>query len=448
MADKKEPEARASKKKGAKKKNSQLEQQIEAVEEPTGPKKYVMLIGDGMGDFYLKELEGKTPLEVAITPGMDFIASYGEIGACQTIPIGMNPGSDVAIMGLLGYPPEKKYTGRGPIEAAARGIELKPEDVAYRCNLVTLRFDGNDLIMEDYSAGHISTEEAVELINSINLKAATDKIEIIPGVSYRHILLWRGGSGGLHTYPPHDLLGQNVWFAFQSYDEEPYLKEFILKAIEILERHPINQRRKMENKRPANAIWPWGQGRTPDLEPFEEKWGLKGAVISAVDLIKGLAVLSGLEVIEVPGATGYIDTNYEGKVEYALSALKEVDFVLIHVEAPDEASHEGDLALKIRAIDEFDRRVVRYLLERIPEVTNNYRILVCCDHLTPIPIRTHSSKPVPWAIFDSQRDRTKRKDTKFCERNAYQSNLFFSSGPALFEYFIERKPKVREEESL
>lgn len=446
MAETKESEAKVSKKKGTKKRATKEEVSVESIDESLGPRKYVMLIGDGMGDFYLKELDGKTPLEVAITPGMDFIASFGEIGACQTIPAGMNPGSDVAIMGLLGYPPEKKYTGRGPIEAAARGIELKPEDVAYRCNLVTLRFDGNDLIMEDYSAGHISTEEAVELINSINLKAATDKIEIIPGVSYRHILLWRGGSGGLHTYPPHDLLGQNVWFAFQSYDEEPYLKEFILKAIEILEKHPINQRRKMENKRPANAIWPWGQGRTPDLEPFEEKWGLKGAVISAVDLIKGLAVLSGLEVIEVPGATGYIDTNYEGKVEYALSALKEVDFVLIHVEAPDEASHEGDLALKIRAIDEFDRRVVRYLLERIPEVTNNYRILVCCDHLTPIPIRTHSSKPVPWAIFDSQRDRVKKKDVKFCERVAYQSNLFFASGPALFEYFIERKPRIEEEE--
>lgn len=444
MVEKKESETKTTKKKGTKKKISQTEAQVEAPLEPIGPRKYVMLIGDGMGDFYLKELEGKTPLEVAITPGMDFIASYGEIGACQTIPAGMNPGSDVAIMGLLGYPPEKKYTGRGPIEAAARGIELKPEDVAYRCNLVTLRYDGNDLIMEDYSAGHISTEEAVELINSINLKAATDKIEIIPGVSYRHILLWRGGSGGLHTYPPHDLLGQSVWFAFQSYDEEPYLKEFILKAIEILEKHPINQRRKMENKRPANAIWPWGQGRTPDLEPFEEKWGLKGAVISAVDLIKGLAVLSGLEVIEVPGATGYIDTNYEGKVEYAISALREVDFVLIHVEAPDEASHEGDLELKIRAIDEFDRRIVRYLLEKIPEVTNNFRVLVCCDHLTPIPIRTHSSKPVPWAIFDSQRDKTKKRDVKFCERNAYQSNLFFQSGPALFEYFLERKPKLEE----
>lgn len=446
MAETKESEAKVSKKKGTKKRATKAEVSVESIDESLGPRKYVMLIGDGMGDFYLKELDGKTPLEVAITPGMDFIASFGEIGACQTIPAGMNPGSDVAIMGLLGYPPEKKYTGRGPIEAAARGIDLKPEDVAYRCNLVTLRFDGNDLIMEDYSAGHISTEEAVELINSINLKAATDKIEIIPGVSYRHILLWRGGSGGLHTYPPHDLLGQNVWFAFQSYDEEPYLKEFILKAIEILEKHPINQKRKMENKRPANAIWPWGQGRTPDLESFEEKWGLKGAVISAVDLIKGLAVLSGLEVIEVPGATGYIDTNYEGKVEYSLSALKEVDFVLIHVEAPDEASHEGDLALKIRAINEFDRRVVRYLLERIPEVTNNYRILVCCDHLTPIPIRTHSSKPVPWAIFDSQRDRVKKKDVKFCERVAYQSNLFFASGPALFEYFIERKPRIEEEE--
>lgn len=410
-----------------------------------GPKKYVLLIGDGMGDFPLRELEGKTPLEVAITPGMDFLASYGEIGSCQTVPSSMHPGSDVAIMGLLGYPPEEKYTGRGPIEAAARGITLRPEDVAYRCNLVTLRFEGKELIMEDYSAGHISTEEATELINSINHKAATDKIEIIPGVSYRHILIWRGGSGGLHTYPPHDLIGKNVWFAFQSYDEEPYLKEFILKAIEILEKHPINQRRKLENKRPANAIWPWGQGRTPDLEPFEEKYGLKGAAISAVDLIKGLAKLAGLEVIEVPGATGYLDTNYEGKVDYGIEALKECDFLLIHIEAPDEVSHEGNLELKIKAIDDFDRRVVRYLLENLPEVTDNFRILVCCDHLTPIPIRTHSIKPVPWIIFDSALHTKKKGDTKFCEKTAYASPNFFKSGPALFEYFIEKKYEPKKE---
>ncbi len=404
--------------------------------------KYIMLIGDGMGDFPMKELEGKTPLEVAITPGMDFIASYGEIGACQTVPPGMHPGSDVAIMGLLGYSPEEKYTGRGPIEAASRGIILRPEDVAYRCNLVTLKFEGNDLIMEDYSAGHISTEEAVQLIEAINRYAATDKIEIIPGVSYRHILIWRGGSGGLHTYPPHDLLGKSVWFAFQAYDEEPYLKEFIIKAIEILEKHPINQRRKMENKPPANAIWPWGQGRTPELEPFEERWGLKGAVISAVDLIKGLAVLANMTVIDVPGATGYLDTNYEGKIDYAIEALKDHDFVLIHIEAPDEVSHEGFLELKIKAINEFDRRIVRYLLEKIIEVTDKYRILVCCDHLTPISIRTHSAKPVPVAIFDSVKDKDKKRDIKFCEREAYRSSLFFKSGPELLQYFLQRRPKI------
>jgi len=432
--------------KGGRKKKVKKEE-VKSTEPSLGPKKYIMVIGDGMGDFPLKELEGKTPLEVAITPGMDFLASYGEIGACQTVPPSMHPGSDVAIMGLLGYPPEEKYTGRGPIEAAARGINLKPEDVAYRCNLVTLRAEGNELIMEDYSAGHISTEEAIELINSINHKIATDKIEIIPGVSYRHILIWRGGSSGLHTYPPHDLLGKNVWFAFQTYDEEPYLKEFILKAIEILERHPVNQRRKLENKPPANAIWPWGQGRTPDLEPFEEKYGLKGAAISAVDLIKGLAKLAGLRVIDVPGATGYIDTNYEGKVDYAIEALKEVDFVLIHVEAPDEVSHEGNLELKIKAIDDLDRRVIRYLLERLPEITDNFRLLVCCDHLTPIPIRTHSIKPVPWVIFDSQLHREKKGDLKFCEKNAYASPLFFKNGPSLFEYFIERTSNLKKESS-
>ncbi len=407
--------------------------------------KYILLIGDGMGDFFMKELDGKTPLEVAITPGMDFIASYGEIGSCQTVPSGMHPGSDVAIMGLLGYPPEEKYTGRGPIEAASRNIVMKPEDVAYRCNLVTLKFDGKDLIMEDYSAGHISTEEAIQLIESINRNAGTDKIEIFPGVSYRHILIWKGGSGGLHTYPPHDLLGKSVWFAFKAYEEEPYLKEFILKAIEILEKHPINQKRKFENKPPANAIWPWGQGRMPELEPFEKKWKLKGAAISAVDLIKGLAKLASLTVIEVPGATGYIDTNYEGKVDYAIEALKQHDFVVIHVEAPDEVSHEGSLELKIKAIDDFDRRVVRYLLEKIVTITDKYRILVCCDHLTPVSIRTHSSKPVPFAIFDSTKAKEKKGEINFCEREAYRSPLFFKSGPELLEYFLQRKPATLNE---
>lgn len=405
--------------------------------------KYVILIGDGMGDFPIKELGNKTPLEVAITPGMDFIASYGEIGFCQTIPSGMHPGSDVAIMGLLGYNPEENYTGRGPIEAASRGIILRPEDVAYRCNLVTLKFEGEDLIMEDYSAGHISTEEAKELIEAINRNAGTDKIEIFPGVSYRHILIWRGGSGGLHTYPPHDLLGKSIWFAFNAYDEEPYLKEFILKAIEILGKHPVNQRRKLNNLLPANAIWPWGQGRAPELEPFFEKWGLKGAIISAVDLIKGLGILTQMTVIDVPGATGYLDTNYEKKVEYALEALKNHDLVVIHVEAPDEVSHEGSLELKIKAINEFDRRVVRYLLEKINEITQKYRVLVCCDHLTPISIRTHSSKPVPFAIFDVTEHKKKKKDIKFCEKEAYQSSLGFKQGAQLLQYFLQRIPKTQ-----
>ena len=415
---------------------------LEKLPPPPKGMKYVILIGDGMGDFPIKEIRNKTPLEVAITPGMDFIASYGEIGACQTVPPAMHPGSDVAIMSLLGYSPEEKYTGRGPIEAASRGITLRPEDVAYRCNLVTLKFEGGDLIMEDYSAGHISTEEAVELIEAINRNAGTDKIEIIPGVSYRHILIWRGGSGGLHTYPPHDLLGKSIWFAFNAYDEEPYLKKFIIKAIEVLEKHPVNLRRKLNNLPPANAIWPWGQGRTPELEPFSEKWGLKGAVISAVDLIKGLGILAKMTVIDVPGATGYLDTNYEGKVEYALEALKDHDLVLIHVEAPDEASHQGSLELKIKAINEFDRRVVRYLLEKINEVAKKYKILVCCDHLTPISIRTHSSKPVPFAIFDVTKHKKKKKDIKFCEREAYQSSLIFKNGPELLQYFLQRKPLI------
>ncbi len=407
--------------------------------------KYIILVGDGMGDFPLKELGGKTPLEAALTPGMDFISQHGDLGLVQTIPPGMEPGSDVANMALLGYRPQEQYTGRGPIEAAALGLSLRPEDVAFRCNLVTIKKQDDRYIMYDYSAGHISTEEAHALINDLNKELANDKLFLHPGKSYRHILVWRGGPEGIKTYPPHDLLGRDIYEAWLVYENEPILRDFLLKAMAFLDKHPINHKRKEEGKLPANALWPWGQGRIPRLEPFEEKWGLKGAVIAAVDLIRGLGVLAGLEVIDVPGATGYLDTNYEGKALAAIRALKEgADFVFVHVEAPDEASHEGSLELKIKAIQDFDRYVVRTVLEETTAQIGEHRLMVVTDHLTPISLRTHASKPVPFAIYDS-RDPEVKRTGGYNEKAASETGLFFRSGEKLLSYFLEREPMLAEE---
>ncbi|NPB08913.1 MAG: cofactor-independent phosphoglycerate mutase [Thermodesulfobacteria bacterium] len=407
--------------------------------------KYIILIGDGMGDFPLKELKGKTPLEEALTPGMDFIAQHGVLGLVRTIPSGMEPGSDVANLALLGYRPEEQYTGRGPIEAASLGITMRPEDVAFRCNLVTLKRQDDRLVMYDYSAGHISTEEAHVLIKDLNDHLASDKLFLHPGKSYRHILIWRGGPEGIKTYPPHDLLGRDIYEAWLVYENEPILRDFLIKAMAFLERHPINRKRREEGKVPANALWPWGQGRMPRIEPFVEKWGLEGAVVAAVDLIRGLGVLAKLKIIDVPGATGYLDTNYEGKALAAVSALKEgADFVFVHVEAPDEASHEGSLELKIRAIQDFDRYVVRTVLEEAAAQIGDFRLLVATDHLTPISLRTHASKPVPFAIYDS-RDPEVKRSAGFNEKSAAETGLFFETGEKLMAHFLEREPNLPEE---
>ncbi len=406
--------------------------------------KYIILVGDGMGDFPLKELNGRSPLEAALTPGMDFIAQHGELGLVQTIPQGMDPGSDVANMSLLGYRPEEKYTGRGPIEAASLQLQLRPEDVAFRCNLVTIERRDKRLIMADYSAGHISTEEARHLISQLNEELSNDKLFLHPGKSYRHILIWRGGPEGLKTYPPHDLLGRDIYEAWQVYEEEPILRDFLLKSMAFLEKHPINLRRRERGKPIANALWPWGQGRIPQLEPFRERWGLTGAIIAAVDLIKGLGVLAGFKIIEVPGATGYLDTNYEGKAQAVVEALSDHDMVFLHVEAPDEASHEGSLDLKMRAIQDFDRYVVRTVLEELTTKIKTYRLMVVTDHLTPISLRTHASKPVPFAIYDSRRTEVKMAEG-YNERTAAKTGLFFKNGESLMSFFLEREPMRKED---
>jgi len=384
-----------------------------------------------MGDYPFSELEGKTPLEAAYTPNMDFIASHGIMGLVNTVPEGMPPGSDVANMSLMGFDPKIYHTGRGPIEAASLGIRTTPEDVVFRCNLVTLTERNNRLFMEDYSAGHISSEEARILIKTLEEKLGSDIFSFYPGISYRHILIWHKGEEAFPTIPPHDVTGKDMSAYITSLPSQ--IRMLMQKARKILTTHPINQARLYKGQRPANSIWPWGQGKRPKMPSFKEKFGLEGAVISAVDLIKGIGVLAGLKVINVPGATGYLDTNYQGKAQYALKALQGSDFIYVHVEAPDEASHEGNLTAKIKAIEAFDAQVVGPVLTAAREA--NIKVMVTMDHYTPISIKTHVAEPVPFAIFCNNLKHY-NEQRPFCEQTAQKNGILVKPGHKLMEIFI------------
>ncbi|MDI6790644.1 MAG: cofactor-independent phosphoglycerate mutase [Thermodesulfobacteriota bacterium] len=397
--------------------------------------KYVVLIGDGMGDYPMEELGGRTPLQAASTPAMDFLAREGELGLVETVPPGFEPGSDVANLSILGYDPASCYTGRGPLEAGSMGITLSPDDVAFRCNLVTLDFmaDGQ-VVMVDYSAGHISTEEARAIVADIRREVKVNGLTLYPGVSYRHLLVWAEGKEKLATVPPHDYTGKDVTAHWGVYEHDPDLINWIAQVLIILRDHPVNERRVKEGKKPANAVWLWGQGRMPYMPKFAERFGIKGAIISAVDLLKGIGVYAGLEPIAVPGATGYLDTNYQGKAEYALAALKEKDLVVVHVEAPDEASHGGNLEEKIKAIENFDQKVVQVVVDGLAEF-GEHRVLLVTDHYTPISIKTHVGEPVPFVIFSSNR-RGRTREAGFNEVSAKETGLFIREGFKLMERFI------------
>jgi 2,3-bisphosphoglycerate-independent phosphoglycerate mutase len=312
----------------------------------------------------------------------------------------MPPGSDIGNLSVLGYDPKACYTGRSPIEAAAMGVSLAPEDVAFRCNLVTLGFEGEALVMEDYSAGHISNEDAKELITTLASELGNESFQFYPGVSYRHLLVWRGGVEAMDLTPPHDISDQPVAPHMPKGEGSKTLLEVMTNAQMLLKAHPVNRQREERGEKTANSIWLWGQGRAPRLNPFVELYGVEGAVISAVDLVKGLGLLAGLEFISVPGATGYLDTNYRGKGEYALEALKDKDFIYVHVEAFDEAGHLGDAEKKVKALEDFDRELVAPLLEGLQSM-GPFRVIICPDHSTPVPVRTHVAEPVPYALWDS-----------------------------------------------
>lgn len=390
-----------------------------------------------MADRPLKELGGKTPLQKASTPHMDRLAREGILGKVRTIPEGMHPGSDVANLSILGYDPRQFYSGRAPLEAASIGVKLKKTDVAYRCNLVTLKFNRNKTraIMEDYSSGHISTEEARELIHDVSNSLGSDTIKFYPGVSYRHLMIWAKGSDELECVPPHDIIGKDILDYLPIGRGEEVLRKLMLNSVDILEGHPVNKNRIKKGKNPGNSIWFWGQGKKPALPTFWEKYSIKGALVSAVDLTKGLGIYAGFELLNVPGVTGYLDTNYKGKADAALEALKKLDFVYIHVEAPDEAGHAGSFRDKIKAIEDFDDLVVGTVIERAVALAD-YRILLLPDHPTPVALRTHTADPVPFVLFDS-RERRNHRGAGFSESLLKREDLLvFEAGHKLMDYFI------------
>jgi len=362
--------------------------------------KYAVLLGDGMADWPLEQFQGKTCLQYAHTPFMDKLASIGQVGTVRTVPDGFPPGSDVANLSVLGYNPALYYNGRSPLEAASMGVELTDNDVAYRCNLVTIKGQGQDAVMEDYSSGHITSEEAAELIQAIQQRLGTDTISFYPGVSYRHLMIWHNGNSAIECTPPHNISGRQINAYFPAGEGSEMLTGMMKTSWDILANAEVNRKRQEKGLKPANSIWLWGQGKKPSMPTFKERYGMEGALISAVDLTRGLGVYAGFEILRVPGATGYIDTNYEGKAEAALRALETVDFVYLHVEAPDEAGHQGDAQTKVMAIEDFDKRIVGPVWRGLNRF-KAYRILLLPDHPTPIALKTHTSDPVPYAIFDS-----------------------------------------------
>jgi 2,3-bisphosphoglycerate-independent phosphoglycerate mutase len=398
-------------------------------------RKTVILVGDGMGDRPIAELGGLTPLEFAATPAMDFVAGQGELALLQTVPDGFPPGSDVANLSLLGYRPEDCYSGRAPLEAASMGVALAANDIAFRCNLVTLAFAGDDRVtMVDYSAGHISTSEARELIAALQ-PLNRPGLMFYPGVSYRHLLVVADGPESLATEPPHDHSGQDVspiWARLLN----SALGETVRRAADILADHPVNRARRERGVNPANAIWLWGQGRAPAMPTLGERYGVSGSLISAVDLLKGIGVYAGLKIVNVEGATGYLDTNYRGKVEAALAALAEGDFVLVHVEAPDEAGHQGSRADKLRAIGDFDAQVVAPVLAGLQAMGVPFCLVVAMDHFTPLEIRTHDRLPVPVAVYDSA-GALAASGLGYSEKNALLTGVFYGSGAEFFDRLMK-----------
>lgn len=416
--------------------------------------KYLILVTDGAADEAIESLGGKTPLETARMPHINGLAQRGEVGMVQTVPKGMQPGSDVANLSVMGYDPFTYHTGRSPLEAASIGIDLADTDVAFRCNIVTLSKtsgeggdplsfgDGTEdyekLFIVDHSAGDISTEEADQLISAVNEAFGRDWLRFYTGVSYRHAMVVQNGNTEMELIPPHDVLGRRAGDYLPKGEKAAFLKEMMEKSYRLLSSHPVNQERISKGLNPANSIWIWGQGRKPSLSSFYEKYKVKGAAISAVDLIKGIGICAGLSAIDVEGATGTLHTNYEGKAKATVEQFeKGLDFVFLHLEGPDECSHQGDLPGKIQCLEWIDEKIVGPVTDYLRGSGKEYRILILPDHPTPIAIRTHAAKPVPFVLYDSRREKEADPEKAFHETSGAKGR-YFGNGYELTDYFFEK----------
>ena len=398
--------------------------------------KYIVILGDGMSDEPVEALGGRTPLEAASIPVMDELAGKGELGMVQNVPAGMSPGSDVANLSVLGYDPKSSYSGRSPLEALSVGVAMEKEDIIFRCNIVTLSEEEPypEKIIIDHSSGEISTADADVLMDAVREHFNSEEFQFYTGTSYRHILVWKHGRLA-ELEPPHDHLTKA---AGTFLPKEAVLRDFMEKSFDFLNDHPLNQQRAAQGKNKANSLWFWGAGTKPSLQNFEEKTGKKAAMISAVDLLKGIAVGSGMKVCQVEGATGSIDTNYEGKAQAAIDSLLKdgCDFAYIHVEAPDEMGHQGHMEEKIRAIEDLDSRIIAPIKRAMEEAGEEFRMLVLPDHPTPLRIRTHSTDPVPYVLYDSTRQQ--RKIARYNEKEAAATGNFVPMGHMLLERFLEK----------
>ena len=399
--------------------------------------KYIVLLGDGMSDYPVPELNNRTPLEVASKPNMDYLAQNGEMGLAKTVPDQLDPGSDVANLSVFGYDPVQYYTGRSPLEAVSMGITLGDKDIALRCNLVTLSDEESydDKTMVDYSSGEITTPEARELLKAIAKEFNSDTFTFHPGISYRHCLVWNNGNINLDLTPPHDISGKKITDFLPKGNGSEALFRFMKESSKILSNHPVNINRVNKGLNPATSIWLWGQGSKPSLKSFYKKFQLTGSVISAVDLIHGIGILAGLKTVHVDGATGNLHTNYQGKAQAALNELQsDKDFVYIHVEAPDECGHQGLIEGKVKSIEKIDSELLAPLMQGLSNY--DYSILLLPDHPTPLSIKTHSREPVPYVIYRST-EMKNNSPRSYTEKNAASTNVFIDQGHTLMERFIK-----------
>lgn len=398
--------------------------------------KYLVLLCDGMADYPVPELDGKTPMGASHTPNMDALAEKGVIGLVKTVADNMKPGSDVANLSVLGYDPQIYYTGRSPLEAGSIGIDMKDTDVSFRCNLVTLSDEPNyeDKTIIDYCADDISTEEAKELVEYLEKNIGNDEFKLYSGVSYRHCLIWNNGTLDVGDLtPPHDITGKPIKNYIPKHKNAQKLYDMMVRSYDLLKDHPVNKAREAKGLRPANSMWLWGEGKRASLMPFTEKYGLKGSMISAVDLLKGIGKFAGMNVVYVPGATGYMDTNFEGKAQAAIKEFENgQDFVYIHVEAPDECGHRHEIENKKKSLEIIDEKILGPVLEAL-EKYDDYKVLIMPDHATPLSLKTHTNDPIPFLIYKKSNPAS---GGEFTEEGAKASGIFIENGPKIMEYFI------------